>query len=257
MNTPSAPRRSLLPLSLILGLLLVLATLMTSVATSVADEKKDAQNATTTLQPKAAKSGDAKSADKKAADPKVLDDLDRPIGAADAPLTVYEYSSLTCSHCAAFHKDLLPKIKAAYIDTGKVRWVVRDYPLDGVALRAAVAARCAEPSQFFTLIDLLYHEQAKWTAERDPQTAVMRYARLSGLNDDKLKACNQDDRVMNQIVAKRQVAETTFKIQSTPTFVIGGDMVVGARDYATFEGAINKALAAVAAPAPAAPKPAP
>jgi protein-disulfide isomerase len=89
----------------------------------------------------------------------------------------------------------------------------------------------------------------------------MRYARLSGLNDDKLKACNANDRVLNQILAKRQVADTHFKIQSTPSFVVGNEMVVGARDYATFEAALNKALAAASssptAPSPTAPKPAP
>ncbi|MBU3655581.1 MAG: DsbA family protein [Alphaproteobacteria bacterium] len=230
-----------LSLGLMLGLILALGLAMAT--PSLAEEKQAASSPTAT----------------KGGDPKALDDLDRPIGAANAPLTVFEYSSLTCSHCAAFHKDILPKIKAAYIDTGKVRWVVRDYPLDGVALRAAVAARCADPAQFFTLIDLLYHEQAKWAGDRDPQTAVMRYARLSGLNDDKLKTCNQGDRITNQILAKRQVADTNFKIQSTPSFVVGNEMVIGARDYATFEAAINKALAAVAAPAPAptAPKPAP
>lgn len=238
LSTPtSVPSLSL---CLIVGLMLVLGLAMAT--PSLAEEKQAASN------PAAAKGGD----------PKALDDLDRPIGSATAPLTVFEYSSLTCSHCAAFHKDILPKIKAAYIDTGKVRWVVRDYPLDGVALRAAVAARCADPAQFFTLIDLLYNEQAKWAGDRDPQTAVMRYARLSGLNDDKLKACNANDRVLNQILAKRQVADTNFKIQSTPSFVVGNEMVVGARDYATFEAAINKALAAVApAPAPTAPKHAP
>jgi protein-disulfide isomerase len=229
-----------LSLTVMLSLMLVLGLVMAT--PSLAEEKQAASN------PAAAKGGD----------PKALDDLDRPIGSATAPLTVFEYSSLTCSHCAAFHKDILPKIKAAYIDTGKVRWVVRDYPLDGVALRAAVAARCADPAQFFTLIDLLYNEQAKWAGDRDPQTAVMRYARLSGLNDDKLKACNANDRVLNQILAKRQVADTNFKIQSTPSFVVGNEMVVGARDYATFEAAINKALAAAApTPAPTAPKPAP
>ena len=241
--------RRLCALTLTLTLSLALTLLAVMTVPSLAEEKKDA------------KAAELQQATTKQADPKALDDLDRPIGSATAPLTVFEYSSLTCHHCAAFHKDLLPKIKAAYIDTGKVRWVVRDYPLDGVALRAAVAARCADPAQFFTLIELLYSEQTKWAGDRDPQTAVMRYARLSGLNDDKLKACNANDRVLNQILAKRQVADTHFKIQSTPSFVVGNEMVVGARDYATFEAALNKALAAVSssptAPSPTAPKPAP
>jgi protein-disulfide isomerase len=184
-----------------------------------------------------------------AVDLKVLDGLDRALGSDKAPVTIFEYASLTCSHCADFQKTIFPQIKAAYIDSGKLRWVLRDYPLDGVALKAAVIARCVEPNYFYSLIDLLFENQKQWVMDRDPQVAAMRYARLSGLSDDKLKSCNQGDQVTNQILAKRQSAEAVYKVQSTPSFVLNDQLIVGARDFATLKAAIDQALDKAGVPA--------
>jgi protein-disulfide isomerase len=154
---------------------------------------------------------------------------DRILGKADAPVTIIEYASLTCPHCAAFEKDILPKIKSEWIDSGKAKLVFRDFPLDGSALKAALVARCAPPERFYGFIGILFAQQGSWGIAQDPVPGITRIAKLGGMSEDQVQACLKDDALQNKILAGRLTAEKDYKVESTPTFFINGKRVVGAR----------------------------
>jgi protein-disulfide isomerase len=114
------------------------------------------------------------------------------IGDPNAPVTMIEYSSLTCPHCAAFHKETLPGLKERYIDTGKVRLVLRDFPLDETALKAAVIAHCAGPERYPTFVDVFFNQQESWARAGDPVAALKQLAKLGGLAETEIDACLAD-----------------------------------------------------------------
>jgi protein-disulfide isomerase len=155
---------------------------------------------------------------------------DRILGKADAPVTIIEYASLTCPHCAAFEKDILPKIKSEWIDSGKAKLVFRDFPLDGSALKAALVARCAPPERFYGFIGILFAQQGSWGIAQDPVPGITRIAKLGGMSEDQVQACLKDDALQNKILAGRLAAEQQLQVESTPTFFINGKKVVGARE---------------------------
>jgi protein-disulfide isomerase len=155
---------------------------------------------------------------------------DRILGKADAPVTIIEYASLTCPHCAAFEKDILPKIKSEWIDTGKAKLVFRDFPLDGSALKAAIVARCAPPERFYGFIGVLFAQQGSWGLAQDPVPGISRIAKLGGMSDDQVQACLKDDALQNKVLAGRLAAEQQYQVESTPTFFINGKKVVGAKE---------------------------
>lgn len=167
---------------------------------------------------------------------------ERVLGKADAPVTIYEYSSLTCPHCAAFHKETLPKIKEAYIDTGKVKLVMRDFPLDQVALGGALMARCAPEPMYFRLLEVLFANQQTWARANNPLDGMKQYGRLSGMSDDTLNACFKNETLFKQIQDVQAAAQQTFQIQSTPSFVIDGQLYAGSRDFAAFSKIIDGLL---------------
>ena len=166
---------------------------------------------------------------------------DRVLGQADAPITIIEYASLTCPHCAAFDRETLPKIKQNWIDTGKAKLVYRDFPLDGWALRAAMVARCAPPDRFFGFIDALFQGQNTWARASDPEQALGRLAKLGGISEDKFQACMKDEKLADAVAASRVVAEKEYGVESTPTFFINGTKMVGEQSYADFEKALTAA----------------
>jgi protein-disulfide isomerase len=178
-----------------------------------------------------------------AAEPQVTAD-DRILGKADAPVTIIEYASLTCPHCAAFEKEILPKIKTEWIDTGKAKLVFRDFPLDGSALKAAIVARCAPPERFYGFIGVLFAQQGTWGIAQDPVPGITRIAKLGGMSDDQVQACLKDDALQNRILAGRLAAEQQYQVESTPTFFINGKKVVGAKEediIAAIKSAASKA----------------
>jgi protein-disulfide isomerase len=162
-------------------------------------------------------------------------------GKADAPVTIIEYASLTCPHCAAFDAETLPQLKKEWIDSGKAKLVFRDFPLDGLALKGAKLARCAPPERFYGFIDVLFRQQDVWARAGDPQVALGRIAKLGGMSDDQFQTCMKDDAVENQILAGRMAAEKDAKVESTPTFFINGKMLVGALPYNSFDDALKAA----------------
>jgi protein-disulfide isomerase len=166
---------------------------------------------------------------------------DHVLGKADAPITIIEYASLTCPHCAEFERDTLPKIKEAWIDTGKAKLIFRDFPLDGLALRAAMLARCAPPERYFAFIDTLFQSQATW-ARNDWEPALGRIGKLGGVSDEQFQKCMKDDSLGNAVVAMRSAASDQYGVDSTPTFFVNGTKLVGAQSYAAFEKALTAAL---------------
>lgn len=159
------------------------------------------------------------------------------LGNAEAPITIFEYASLTCPHCAEFDKETLPKVKSEWIDPGKAKLVFRDYPLDQFALKAAMVARCAPPDKFFDFIDVLFQNQANWAGAGSPDAitqALSRIARLGGIGEDKFNSCINDKALNDRILNERLVAQQQYGVESTPTFFINGKQVVGALPYDEF-----------------------
>jgi protein-disulfide isomerase len=178
-----------------------------------------------------------------AAQPKpLLPDI--AIGRADAVLTVVEYSSLGCSHCAAFHAEVLPRLKEAYVDTGKVRWVTRDFPLGQVALAGAVVARCAGPSAYLALMDILFRTQERWMTAKDPITELERLVRQSGIGKERFDACLADRTLIDGVMNHAQAVQKAKLVNATPTFMVGEERVVGMISFDEFSKVIDRQLAA-------------
>lgn len=161
------------------------------------------------------------------------------IGASDAPVTVIEYFSLTCPHCAAFHRDILPKVIEDYIDTGKVRMVFRDFPLDNLAFAAAVIARCMEDNRYLGFVNMLYEQQDSWRSGADPLGTIALLARLGGMSQVRFDTCLNDDQVTGQIVLSEQMGRATFGVRSTPTFIINDRPVEGAITFEEWQSYVD------------------
>lgn len=169
---------------------------------------------------------------------------DHVLGKADAPITITEYASLTCPHCAEFDRDTLPKIKQNWIDTGKAKLVYRDFPLDQLALRGAMLARCAPPDRYFAFINTLFQSQDTWARSNDPEQALERIARLGGMTEAQFQACMKDKKLADTIAAEAFAAQKDPGVDSTPTFFINGTKMNpnGAQPYEVFDKALTAAL---------------
>jgi protein-disulfide isomerase len=168
---------------------------------------------------------------------------EKSIGSPNAPITMIEYSSLTCSHCAAFHTDTLPRIKKDYIDTGKVRMVFWDFPLGNLALAATMIARCSGQNNYVPIASALFLSQETWARSDAPFDAIAGVARLSGMSVDDIENCLDDRELLAAIKAKAKEAESLLGVESTPTFFIEGQMVSGNLPYEKFKDLLDMALA--------------
>jgi protein-disulfide isomerase len=148
------------------------------------------------------------------------------IGHADAPVTIVEYSSLSCPHCAAFHKEVLPELKTEYIDTGKVRYVVREFPLNDAALAGAVIARCLDPSRYFAFVDMLFSKQEDWAFKDDAFAPLKKFAKQAGLPDDQFNKCLDDEALQKKILAVREQGAKEG-VSGTPSFFVNGKLIKG------------------------------
>ena len=167
---------------------------------------------------------------------------ERSLGRADAKLVVYEYASLTCPHCAKFHADVLPEVKKKYIDTGKVRWVYRDYPLDGRAAVAAMAARCAPKERYFPFLDALFKSQETWGRAPDVHAALAPIARLAGLSQADYDACVKNEALLKAIAKVAEEATAQFQVNSTPSFVAGGKKIELGASFKSADKALSALL---------------
>ena len=187
-----------------------------------------AQTAETTTEAPAATEAPAETAEATTEAPaaEILPDI--ALGAEDAPLTIYEYASFTCGHCANFHSENWPKLKAEYIDTGKVKFIQRDIYFDAVGLWAGILARCGGDDKYYAVSDMLFDEQKKWLAgsSGDEIAANLRKIGLkAGMTEDQMTACWNDTAKVEQLVATFQTNAGADGIEATPTFIIGDEKV--------------------------------
>jgi protein-disulfide isomerase len=172
---------------------------------------------------------------------------ERSLGKATAPIKVDEFVSLTCSHCAEFYTATLPTLEKNYVDTGKVRIVMHDYPLDGISLKAAAVARCMPDDEYFPFIKTLFSAQMSWAfGGGNPEANLIQYAKLGGLTEDKAKACANDAKLQDAIIAERTDASAKYKVTATPTFVVndGAEVINGAQSAEAFAAVFDRLLAA-------------
>jgi protein-disulfide isomerase len=164
---------------------------------------------------------------------------DRILGNPDAPITIVEYASLTCPHCAHFANEVLPELKKKWIDTGKAKLVLRDFPLDEPALRAAMIARCAPPDRYYAYVDTFFAAQDKWVTARDYREALARLVKLGGMSKDEFDNCLKDTALENKIVEGRLIASKELDVNSTPTFFINGTKFAGAPTVEDFDKVLS------------------
>ena len=165
------------------------------------------------------------------------------VGRADAPVTIIEYASLGCPHCATFHHDTYPKLKKDYIDTGKVKLVFTDFPLGTPALAAAMISRCAGSSRYMGFIDIFFRSQAQWSRADNPLEALKKIARFGGMTPQDVDACLTQQKLIDHIQSVARKASQEHEINSTPSFMVNGQKVAGALPYAEFRKIVDKALA--------------
>ena len=147
-------------------------------------------------------------------------------GAANAPVTLIEYASMTCPHCASFHETTYPEMKKKYIDTGKIRFIFREFPLDTLAMAGSMLARCAGKEKFFPLIETLFAQQKEWVTQK-PMQPLLAIARQAGFTQQSFEECLANQQVQNGIEEGRQRAVQRLNVQSTPTFFINGKLFRG------------------------------
>ena len=167
--------------------------------------------------------------------------FDRSLGSADAPVTVIEYASFTCGHCADFHAETLPALKEAYIDTGAVRFVFRDFPLNEPALRAGMMARCVPEEQYFNVVDVVFQTLNQWSSGPNWMQSLSRIGRMAGLSQQAFDACMADTQLEEKILALRLEGANKFNVQATPSFVVNGKTLSGGRSIDEFAEIIDRA----------------
>ncbi len=167
---------------------------------------------------------------------------DMAMGNPDAPVTIVEYSSLSCPHCAEFHKEVLPELKSEYIDTGKVRYIVREFPLNDAALAGSVIARCLDPSRYFAFINLLFSRQADWAFQKgDAITPLKAFAKQAGLPEDKINQCLTDMALQKKILDIRDRGDKEG-VNATPTLFVNGKPIKGAATLQVLAAAMKPYL---------------
>ncbi len=167
---------------------------------------------------------------------------DMALGDPSAPVTVVEYASLTCSHCGRFYQTTFDAFKAKYIDTGKVYFVLREFPLDQLALVAVMGARCAEEKEFFPIVDQLFREQKDWAFVEKPGDALLARLAQHGVDEADFKACLGKDGLVKNILAVQEKGEKTFGVSGTPTFFFNGMRHVGEMTMAQIDAMIEPLL---------------
>ncbi|MBY0362392.1 MAG: DsbA family protein [Phreatobacter sp.] len=177
------------------------------------------------------------------------------LGRADAPVTIVEYASLTCGHCATFHVNTLPELKKKYIETGKVRLVFREFALNQLDAAVYMLTRCAlnadgkagegvDPTRYFALVEVFFQQQRTWAFGGNPLEAVTAITRQAGITQAQFEACLNNQAILDALNATRERAASAFGVESTPTFFINGRRMLGAQPMAEFEKIIDPLLRA-------------
>src|SRR5450631_2658429 len=166
------------------------------------------------------------------------------LGPANASVTITEYASMTCPHCAAFNEAVFPKIKSEYIDSGKVRYVFREFPLDIKAAAGSMLARCIakeDSGKYFTVIDLLFKQQNDWVM-KDTTATLTRIGKQAGLSQQQVEDCLKDQALLDKIAADQKYAAEVMKVDSTPTFFVNGEKIKGETSFEEFDKRIKSLL---------------
>jgi protein-disulfide isomerase len=149
------------------------------------------------------------------------------LGNANAPVTIIEYASMTCPHCAHFHETTYPELKKRYIDTGKVKFIFREFPLDPLAAAGFMLARCAGDGKYFPMIETLFAKQNEWVVQK-PLEPLLTIARQAGFTKESFDACLANQKVLDGIEEVRSRGAQKFQVNSTPTFFVNGKRLSGA-----------------------------
>ena len=169
---------------------------------------------------------------------------DMALGPKDAAVTITEYASMTCPHCAAFNEQVFPKIKKEYIDTGKVRYIFREFPLDIKAAAGSMLSRCIakdDAPKYFAVTDMLFRQQNDWVMKNTTET-LTRIGKQAGLTQQQVETCLKDQALLDKIAADQKYAAEVLKVDSTPTFFINGEKVKGEQSFEEFSKRINALL---------------
>lgn len=209
-------------------------------AIEVSDEAGTTEPATEEPAAEVQKSEQAKRVDVKAAL------AARSEGNPNAPVKIEEFASLTCSHCGDFYRNTFPRIKEEYIDTGKVYFTYTDFPLNAPALSAAMAARCIPESRYFDFVKLLFDKQSEWAYNENYMTILQNDSALLGLGSEDFAACVNNEELKEGLLKRMQEAGEANKIDATPTFIINGEKLLGARPLSEFKAIIDKYVDAAA-----------
>ncbi len=167
------------------------------------------------------------------------------MGDKDAPVTIIEYASMTCPHCANFHLNTLPDIKKNYIDTGKAKLVLREFPVSTRDMRSIAAfmlARCADEDKYFPMVDVLYQKQEQWSRAENPVPILLNIAKLAGFTQESFDACLKNQQVMDSVLKVRNKAADDYGVSGTPTFFINGKKHVGNASVEDFSKLIEAAM---------------
>lgn len=166
------------------------------------------------------------------------------VGPDDAKVTIVEYASMTCPHCSRFHNDVYPKLKEKYVDTGKVRFIFREFPLDNLAAAASMLARCSGDGKTMPMISVLFSKMDDWAFVRtNPVPPLFEIAKQAGFTKESFDKCLQDQALLEKLIKQKDVAAKEFKVTSTPTFFINGEKLQGTPTVENFAAVIDPLLA--------------
>lgn len=182
-----------------------------------------------------------------------ITDNDSVMGKADAPVTIIEYASLSCPHCAAFETGTLPQLEAKYINTGKVKFVFRNFPLNPPALAGAMLLKCVDRSQYYTFAKVMFEQQSQWAYSGDFMQLLEKIANLGGVSGKQFSDCMANKTFENDILALKKQAIDSLEVKSTPTFFINGEQVMGNHSMEEISKVVEKHLTSPLAPAVASP----
>jgi protein-disulfide isomerase len=172
------------------------------------------------------------------------------LGDADAPIKVYEYASLTCGHCAAFHNDVLPDLKKQYVDTGLVQFNFRPFPLDPYAMTGAMLVQCVTPKARLAFLETLFKRQMQWVRSDDPLNSLRAYAKQAGMSGENFVMCLQSEGNLTAVRSMYSAAKDELGVESTPTFFVNGEKVAGNIGLEKFKKILDKKLKKMGIDAP-------
>ncbi|MEQ8824756.1 MAG: DsbA family protein [Filomicrobium sp.] len=164
------------------------------------------------------------------------------VGPKDAKVTIVEYASMTCPHCGHFHNKIYPEIKKKYVDTGKVRFVFREFPLDNLAAAASMLSRCSGEGKELAMVSVLFEKMDDWVVRDNPVPKLFEFAKQAGFTKESFETCLKDQALLDKLLAQRKRASAEFGVNSTPSFFVNGEKLAGAPSLENFSKVIDSLL---------------